>query len=89
MKITELMACEIYLFSVQVLGPRGYSQRSNTEQVSTSYHVKAPPVNLNLKRPLLLGAENELNLTWTAPCDIKIDPIGYIIEVTVCIFYFS
>jgi hypothetical protein len=81
--ITDLEACENYMFAVGVIGPLGLGPLSELLVASTRFNVSAAPKNLEVSS----HPQNEtiMNIHWHSSCPAMIDKIGY----TVCGFLCS
>lgn len=79
--ITDLQACETYMFAVGVIGPLGAGKLSDHPLLaSTSFNVSAAPKNLEVSS----DPKNEtiMNIRWHSSCPTMIDEIGYMVTVT-------
>jgi hypothetical protein len=76
--ITDLEACEAYMFAVGVVGPLGLGPLSDDLLfASTRFNASAAPKNLELSsRP-----ENEtiMDIRWHSSCPVITDKIGYMV----------
>jgi hypothetical protein len=81
--ITDLEACETYMFAVGVIGPLGLGPLSDDPVLaSTRFNVGAAPKNLEVSS----HPQNEtiMNIRWHSSCPTMIYAIGYM----VCDFLF-
>jgi len=84
--ITDLKACETYMFAVGVVGPLGLGPLSDDPVfVSTRFNVSAAPKNLEV------SPQNEtiMNMNWHSSCPVMIDKIGYMVcgFLSLCMSY--
>ncbi|CAG9863395.1 unnamed protein product [Phyllotreta striolata] len=78
--ITNLDACENYLFSVGLVGPLGVGPLSgNLKQISTSRNPKAPPKRIEVD--VADGDPLKMRIRWSPPCP-STPPESYIIQIT-------
>jgi hypothetical protein len=76
--VTDLEACETYMFAVGVVGPLGVGQLSaNPLFASTTFNVSAAPKNLRVSS----DPHNEtiMNIQWHSSCPMMIEKIGYMV----------
>ena len=86
--ITDLKACETYMFAVGVVGPLGLGPLSDDPVfVSTRFNVSAAPKNLEVSP----HPQNEtiMNMNWHSSCPVMIDKIGYMVcgFLSLCMSY--
>jgi hypothetical protein len=79
--ITDLEACENYMFAVGVVGPLGLGPLSELLFASTKFNVSAAPKNLEV------SSQNEtiMNIHWHSSCPVMIDEIGYMVCSFLCL----
>lgn len=76
--VTNLSACEIYMFAVGVVGPYGYGPLSpNIKKLSTSDNLKAPPKNVVVTSSN--GDGTQMKVQWEHNCQIS-NPDHYIVS---------
>lgn len=77
--VTNLNACEIYMFAVGIVGPYGYGPlSSNIKMVSTSDNLKAPPKNVVVTPSN--GDGTQMKVQWEHNCQIS-KPDHYIVSI--------
>jgi len=82
--ITDLEACETYMFAVGVVGPIGLGPLSeNPVFASTQFNVSAAPKNLEVSsRP---QNETIMDIRWHSSCPVMSDKIGYMVCGFLCL----
>jgi hypothetical protein len=76
--ITNLEACESYIFAVGVVGPLGFGPLSaNPFSLVTRFNMNAAPKDLTV----LPDPHNEtvMNIHWRSSCPAMVDEIGYMV----------
>ncbi|XP_025834721.1 sortilin-related receptor-like isoform X2 [Agrilus planipennis] len=78
--VSDLEACENFMFMIGVVGPLGIGRLSSrSPHVTTQVNKQSPPKKLKVyphsNDPLQMVVE------WEAPCYSLIEPIGYIVTV--------
>jgi hypothetical protein len=82
--ITDLEACETYMFAVGVIGPLGLGKLSDHPLlVPTSFNMSAAPKNLEVSS----DPKNEtiMYVRWHSSCPTMIDKIGYMVCGFLCL----
>jgi hypothetical protein len=82
--ITDLKACETYMFAVGVVGPLGVGPLSDDPLfASTRFNVSAAPRNLEVSS----DPKNEtiMNIRWHSSCRTMIEAIGYMVCGFLCL----
>ncbi|CAH0560374.1 unnamed protein product [Brassicogethes aeneus] len=78
-QITDLAACEIYMFSVAIVGPYGYGPLANLVIVRTSINILAPPERVSVSpEPYNKMA---IRVTWEPSCPNQ-NNTPYLVEIT-------
>ena len=73
-------ACELYIFTVGIIGPIGIGPISNNiPTVRTYYNKRAPPKNLTVS--VMPGDDFQMLVQWAASCQSINEPVDYIITV--------
>jgi hypothetical protein len=76
--ITNLQACESYIFAVGVIAPLGSGPLSaNPVSLVTRFNMNAAPKDLTV----LSDPHNEtvMNIQWRSSCPAMVDEIGYMV----------
>lgn len=82
--ITDLEACETYMFAVGVVGPLGLGPLSDDPLfLSTKFNMSAAPKNLEVSS----DPKNEtiMDIRWNSSCPVMIDKIGYMVCGFLCL----
>ena len=82
--ITDLEACESYMFAVGVVGPLGLGPLSDDPlSVSTSFNASAAPKNLEVSS----HPQNDtiMDIHWRSSCPMMIDKIKYMVCGFLCL----
>ena len=80
--ITDLEACETYMFAVGVVGPLGLGPLSEDMlSALTRFNVSAAPKNLEV------SAQNEtiMDISWQSSCPVMTEKIGYMVCGFLCL----
>ncbi|KAK6642297.1 hypothetical protein RUM44_014020 [Polyplax serrata] len=78
--VTNLAACESFLFSVGLVGPLGVGPLAPPVAITTSFNKNAPPKKL-MVRPHPKD-ENSMVVEWESSCKTMAEPIGYEVVVS-------
>jgi hypothetical protein len=82
--ITDLEACETYMFAVGVVGPLGLGPLSDYPlSASTRFNVSAAPKNLEVSS----HPRNKtiMDIHWHSSCPAMTDKIGYMVCDLLCL----
>lgn len=82
--ITDLEACETYMFAVGVVGPLGLGPLSDDLLfASTSFNMSAAPKNLEVSS----DRKNEtiMNIRWRSSCPAMVDTVRYMVCGFLCL----
>ncbi|CAH2090468.1 unnamed protein product [Euphydryas editha] len=72
--VEGLHACETYVFSAALRG----GPLAGLKEIVTRENPKAPIKNLNV----VYNENKELNISWTANCDVIREPVAYRLDIT-------
>jgi hypothetical protein len=72
--VTELLACEHYIFRVQIVGPTGYSRISEMAVINTGNDDQAPPKILGVHANRWTET---MQVSWERPCRFDTEPLSY------------
>jgi len=79
--ITDLEACETYMFAVGVVGPLGLGPLSDDTLFGpTRFNESAAPKNLEVSSRFL--NETIMDIRWHSSCPTMTDKIGYMVTIT-------
>jgi len=82
--ITDLEACEKYVFAVGVVGPLGLGALSEYPLLaSTRFNVSAAPKNLEVSS--VHHNETVMDIRWQSSCPVMTDKIGYMVCGFLCL----
>lgn len=77
--VTNLEACEMYIFTVGIVGPYGIGNISSySPTVMTSLNNKAAPKKLTVTEDPT--DHLAMLIQWSASCPTLTEPIGYIVS---------
>lgn len=81
--ITDLMACETYLFAIGLLGPHGYGEITQMpNRVVTVYYPRAPPRHLGVRSETIQNSTYMI-VHWNSSClTYSNSSTRYVITVT-------
>ena len=85
--VSNLEACESYLFNVGLVKPLGVGPLSPPLLITTSFNKNAPPKKLSVKpHP---KDENSMIIQWESSCKVVMEPIGYEVRLKYFQFWLS